>query len=80
MILTPAQVDAIASGEAVSVDVHGTLCVVIRKDVYEGRQRDVDEEDFPSSQTTANVISSIMAEDDANDPALDSYQQYKKAP
>lgn len=78
MNLMPQQMEALASGEAVSIDINGTPCVVVRQDVYDAVQ--IGDSDLPSPQATASIIGDVMADDDANDPALEAYQHYRRAP
>jgi len=47
MNLTTEQIAAIKGGEAVSVDVDRTACVVVRRDVYEKVKKAVEYDDSP---------------------------------
>ena len=76
MNLTEEQLKAAETGP-VTIEADGREYVVISREVYE-LERATDSE--PGSLSTARLIRETMAEDDADDPALDSYQQYKRAP
>ena len=51
-----------------------TTYVLVRADIYE-RLRSLLDEDMPDISCLMNEV---MAEDDANDPLLESYQHYRK--
>ena len=73
MQLTDEQLQAIEAGEAVAVSLDDRTCVVVRQDIYEqllsrngGRL---------SSETVGALVHDAMAEYDADDPLLESYQK-----
>jgi hypothetical protein len=51
--------------------------VLLRAQAYEEMTMSADD---PSMEEIALLVDKTMAEDDANDPYLDSYQQYGKQP
>ncbi|HAH43754.1 hypothetical protein [Gimesia sp.] len=79
MKLTKEQAEAISRGEEIPVDVEGTECVLVRKDIYakisgdvsKGRSDEVTEEDL-RRQLVRSCESS-----DWNDPAMDIYNDYE---
>jgi hypothetical protein len=79
MTLTNEQVQAVMGGEPVPIvpPEVGQECVMLRRDVYDQLREASSTSDFdPASYYS--IIGEVMAEDDANDPALDSYQKYKR--
>lgn len=72
MELTTQQLEAIDAGEAVAVFVDETHCVILRQDVYERIRPG--SEGLPS-EIVAELVQGTMADYDADDPLLDSYQQ-----
>ncbi|MGA2031934.1 MAG: hypothetical protein ABSG68_06750 [Thermoguttaceae bacterium] len=80
MNLTNEQVQAIRQGAPVPVvplEV-GEECVVLRKDAYEKMAQAADDETQSDPARFYPLVGAIMAEDDAEDPALESYQRYKR--
>jgi propanediol utilization protein len=75
MNLTQEQVQAINRGEAVSVTVEGTKCMLVREEVYSRVQRVF--EGALDGDTVYDLIDAAMSDDDANDPGLESYQRYR---
>ena len=71
MTLTKQQKEAVERGEAVSMTVDGTECVLVKKDVYE-LVRDLIEEAHP--RTMKRHLAKIM-QDDWSDPAMNVYDQ-----
>jgi hypothetical protein len=53
--------------------------LLVRKDLLARLKNALDLGDFDPDEGLA-YINEIMAEDDANDPLLDHYQHYRKAP
>jgi len=79
MNLTNDQVQAVKGGEAVPVlpaEV-GEECVLVRKDVYQRITHLPDGSELNPARLYS-MVGHIMAEDDANDPSLESYQKYKR--
>ncbi len=77
MTLTTRQVEAVRQGEAVDVTVaglEGVGCVLVRKDVYDRLTRLVDDDADFDPVDAYPLIDEMMADDDANDPWLESYQ------
>jgi hypothetical protein len=76
MNLTNDQLKAVEAGVPVPVLLDSTKCVLLREDVYD-RLRQVTS-DVLDADTVYSLIEEVMADDDANDPALQSYQKYKQ--
>jgi hypothetical protein len=76
MNLTTEQIKAVESGEPVPILVDQVKCVVIREDLW-NRLKQV-ASDALSADVVYGLIEEAMADDDANDPALQSYQKYKQ--
>jgi hypothetical protein len=77
MNLTSEQVQAIREGEAVPVvpPEVGEECVVLRRNAYEKIKHLLDDESEPDPTGFYPIVGATMAEDDADDPALESYQK-----
>jgi hypothetical protein len=80
MNLTSEQVQAIREGEPVRIipPEVGQECVVLRGDAYEKIKHLFYDDSATDPAKFYPLVSAIMAEDDADDPALDSYQKYKR--
>lgn len=52
-----------------------TAYVLVREEDYRRMQARPGDEDLPNA---AALMNEVMAEDDANDPWLESYQHYRK--
>lgn len=79
MNLTTEQLQAAEKGP-VTVEVEGKEYVLLSRQVYD-RVKQVlydDSDELPSSKAIAGLVRETMAEDDANDPLLESYQKYKR--
>lgn len=80
MRLTREQLQAVRSGEPITVKDPeiGPECVLVRADVF-ARVKDLldDDADF-SPREAYPLVDRVMAEDDADDPALESYQSYRQ--
>ena len=74
MNITKEQLEQAKGGQAVKIAENGDQFVLVRKDVYD-RVRGVIEDWEPRDGYP--LVNEAMREDDANDPLLDSYQQYK---
>ena len=75
MQLTQEQFASLQSGQPVHVTVNGADCVLVRADVFaklEGLLGD----SLPPAAVT-QLVEQTMADYDAGDPLLASYQQYK---
>lgn len=78
--LTEQQRLELASPEPVAIDpVTQAVYVLVRKEAYD-RIRSLLDDDLPSMQEVAQLVESNMKEDDANDPWLESYQEYLEKP
>ena len=55
----------------------GETYVLVKADVYERLRRILDDDGLTSGQVAA-LIAEAMREDDAGDPLLDSYQDYRR--
>lgn len=80
MNLTNEQAQAVKDGEPVAIRPPevGEECVVLRRDVYERIKHQVFDDSEPDPARLYPLVGRIMAEADANDPALESYQKYKQ--
>ena len=79
MNFTSEQVQAIRDGCPVPVvpPEVGEECVVLRKDAFEKIKHLLYDDSEADPTRFYPLVSAMMAEDDANDPALESYQKYK---
>ncbi len=75
MKLTEVEKQAVRNGEPVLCREDDVECVVLRADVFR-RFRGLLDEGLPPEAVTL-LVDESMAEYDADDPLLDSYQQYK---
>jgi len=73
MQLTTEQLQAIDAGKAIAVSLDHRSCVVVRQDVYEKMVPEI--RGSLSPETVGILVQDAMAEYDADDPLLDSYQQ-----
>jgi hypothetical protein len=72
MQITPEQINAVLSGEAVRMSDGGTQLVILRADLFDRLQgAAVDDTVY----TTAEMLDRVMAEDDDNDPYLAELQK-----
>jgi hypothetical protein len=72
MQITPEQINAVLSGEAVRLSDGGTQLVILRADLFDRLQgAAVDDTVY----TTAEMLDRVMAEDDDNDPYLAELQK-----
>ncbi len=79
MTLTNEQVQAVRGGKPVPIvpPEVGQECVMLRRDVYDQlREASIADEFDPAR--FYSLVGELMAEDDANDPALEGYQKYKR--
>jgi hypothetical protein len=79
MNLTNEQIQAVRGGEPVAVipPEVGEECVMLRRDVYEQLKEAKSAGEFDPARLYP-LVGQLMAEDDANDPALETYQTYKR--
>ena len=79
MNLTSEQIQAVIGGEPVPIipPEVGQECVMLRRDVYEQLCDALSAGDFDPARFYP-LVGQLMAEDDAHDPALESYQKYKR--
>jgi PHD/YefM family antitoxin component YafN of YafNO toxin-antitoxin module len=76
--LTDQQREELSSAEPVAVDPKtGQAYVLVRQEAYERMKALLALDDYDPDEGAA-YINEVMAEDDANDPYLDSYQKYGK--
>jgi hypothetical protein len=76
--LTEQQRQELSAPEAVAVDPQtGETYVLVRRDAYERLKALLALDDFDPDEAGAHV-NEIMADDDAKDPYLESYQHYGK--
>ena len=75
MTLTNEELTAAQCGP-VTIEAGGREYIVISKEVYDKATSAFD--DGPSPLGTARMIRETMAEDDANDDALELYQHFKR--
>jgi len=75
MNLTTEQIEAALQGEHVHLVLPNAKLVVLSEDVYARLVGLLCLEDYDPDEGLDH-INEIMAEDDANDPLLDSYQKY----
>jgi hypothetical protein len=76
--LTEQQRRELEAPEPVAIDpVTRATYVLVRKDVYERMKALLATDDYDPDEGAA-LINEVMAEDDANDPLLESYQHYGK--
>jgi hypothetical protein len=74
MNLSTDQLKALDRGQAVPLKIDKRECVVVRRDVYE-RVKDLSYDDTEMDPAEAYpFVNEVMADDDANDPTLESYQ------
>lgn len=74
MILTAEQLKELDQGRPVSVNIDERECVVVRKDAYQrAATLPYDDSEMDPSEAYP-LVDEVMADDDANDPTLQSYQ------
>jgi hypothetical protein len=80
MVFTSEQVQAIRDGCPVPIILSevGEECVVLRRDAFDKIKHLLYDDSAADPSRFYSMVSAIMAEDDANDPALESYQIYKR--
>jgi len=73
MILSADQLKALDQGQAVRVNIDERECVVVRRDVFD-RAKDSSYDDTEMDPSEAYpLVDEVMAQDDADDPTLESY-------
>jgi hypothetical protein len=78
MELSNHQQASLANGEAVPVVQAGIPCIIVRADVFEDlKSRTYDDSEF-APRDAYSTIDRVMADQDANDPTLDYYQQFRR--
>jgi hypothetical protein len=76
--LTPQQRQELGAAEPVAIDpVTRDTYVLVRKEVYDRLKALLALDEYDPDEGAA-LVNEVMAEDDANDPLLDSYQHYGK--
>jgi hypothetical protein len=80
MNLTSEQVQAIRDGCPVPVvpPEVGEECVVLRRDAFEKLKHLLYDDSEADATRFYPLVSAMMADDDVNDSALESYQKYKQ--
>ncbi|WLD13250.1 hypothetical protein [Planctellipticum variicoloris] len=80
MQLTREQLQAVRSGEPITVNDPeiGPECVLVRADVFTGMKGLLYDDSEFSPREAYPLVDRLMAEDDADDPALESYQSYRQ--
>ena len=76
-MFTPEERDAVIHGEEVSLDVEGTPCVVVRRDVFDRLKQNPGQVGVDVRGTYAAVM---KAWDQEPDPALHLYQKFRRKP
>lgn len=76
MQLTKEQQEAVEKGESITLDVDGTECVLIRKDVFE-RVKAVVPEDLPSLDEQRRLLRRTGEMAGWDDPDMDVYDDLK---
>jgi hypothetical protein len=56
----------------------GQECIVLRRDAYDKIKHLLYDDTEADPSRFYSLVSAIMAEDDADDPGLESYQKYKR--
>jgi hypothetical protein len=80
MDLSNHQQTSLENGEAVPVIHAGIPCILVRADVFDDlKAKSYDDSDF-TPRDAYPMIDRVMAEQDANDPTLDHYQQFRRHP
>lgn len=78
--LTEEQRRELSGPEPLAIDSETRLAyVLIRKEAYDRLKAVLAVDDYDPDEG-AGYINEVMAEDDANDPLLERYQHYGKAP
>ena len=76
--LTEQQRQELSAAEPVAIDPHtGETYVLVRRETYERFKALLSMEEYDPDEGAA-YINEVMAEDDAKDPYLESYQHYGK--
>ena len=78
--LTEEQRHELKNPEPLAIDLQTRQTyVLVRKEAYERLKALLARDDYDPDEGAA-YVNEVMAEDDANDPLLDSYQKYGKTP
>ena len=78
MHVSAGQRQALERGEAVMTLVEGIECVVLRRDVYERIKSLLEVRSEIDVREFYPLIHDAMRQDDANDPWLDAYQEFRQ--
>ena len=73
MQLSPTQIEALDHGQAVPIEVEGREYVLLARAVYDRVKGVLG--DALDGDALYELIETAMADDDANDPGLESYQK-----
>jgi hypothetical protein len=80
MQLTDEQVRELAQPEPMAIDPHTQeTYVLVRLQAYERLKALLALDDYDPDEGAA-LINDVMADDDAGDPLLESYQRYRQSP
>jgi hypothetical protein len=74
--LTDAEKQAVQQGKPVEFREDGVDCVVLRADLFERYRRQMSETLAP--EVVTQLVDKAMADVDAGDPLLDSYQKHRR--
>jgi hypothetical protein len=78
--LTEQQREELKQPEPTAIDLRtGETYVLVRRDAYERLKALLSLDEYDPDEGAAHV-NEVMAEDDAADPLLESYQHYRKQP
>jgi hypothetical protein len=78
--LSEQQRQELALPEPMAIDPKTTTkYILVRKEVYDRFKAQLGGDDYNPDESMA-LVNEAMADDDAHDPLLDSYQKYGKAP
>ena len=76
MKLTDDEKQAVQQGKPVEFREDGVDCVILRADLFERYRRQMSE--TLASESVTKLIDDAMADIDAGDPILDSYQKHRQ--
>lgn len=79
MTITVEQVRALEQGKTVDITINENEYVLLPREMYEKLKRESGYDDREMSPREAyGAVEKVMAEDDTDDPSLESYQQYER--
>ena len=71
------QMEMIRTGKPLRFTAQDTSCVILRADIFDRLGLSFDDSGG-TPRSLYPLVDRIMEEDDANDPTLESYQQYQR--